>query len=89
MYHNHRLTVVQAWSVAHPPIRGLSWLLKRPRCHAGFLRAWLANDFNKIVVDRVIQILQARGNSYKSCAEFPRLLITGAAADIAGAQSLP
>ena len=62
--------------MAHPPIRGVSWLFRRPRSHAGFLRAWLANGFNKIVVDRVVQILQDRKPS-ESCADAPRILITG------------
>ncbi len=66
----------QAWSVAHPPVRGLSWLFRQPRAHAGFLRAWLANNFNKIVVDRVVQLLQDR--PIEDCKETPRILLTGA-----------
>ncbi|KAA6428561.1 MAG: hypothetical protein FRX49_01437 [Trebouxia sp. A1-2] len=36
------LSDLQAWRVAHPPVRGHNWLFSRPLVHLGFLRSWLA-----------------------------------------------
>lgn len=68
--------LAQAWSKAHPPKRGASWFLQRPRCHAGFLQAISANGFNKAVVERVLVLLRAI-QPLQDGARPPQLLITG------------
>ncbi len=67
---------MQAWSVPHTPAEGVQMCLQHPRCHAGFLRAWLANGFNKVVVDRMIALLRDRQAS-SDRDEGPRVVITG------------
>ena len=51
--------ISQAWRVAHPPARGLNCIFSRPLVHVGFLRSWLAGDFNKKVVSRVMEIAKS------------------------------
>jgi hypothetical protein len=38
---------VQAWRVAHPPVRGRWWLASRPLVHRGFFLSWTANGLNR------------------------------------------
>ena len=68
--------LVQAWSKAHPPKRGASWFLQRPRCHAGFLAAFLSNGFNTAIVEKVLIHLRAI-QPLQDNVRPPQLLITG------------
>lgn len=56
----HASVCVQAWRVAHPPVRGQPWLFSQPLVHMGFLKSWLAGGLNEKVVNRILQLVQAR-----------------------------
>ena len=51
---------VQAWRVAHPPVRGQAWLFSQPLVHVGFLKSWLAGGLNHKVVTRIMELVTAR-----------------------------
>ena len=50
---------LQAWRVAHPPVRGHHWMFSRPLVHVGFLKSWLAGGFNEKVVGRIMELVHA------------------------------
>ncbi|DBA92558.1 TPA: hypothetical protein ACH3X1_002782 [Trebouxia sp. C0004] len=54
------LSDLQAWRVAHPPVRGHNWLFSRPLVHVGFLRSWLAGAFSDKVVNRTMEVVNTR-----------------------------
>lgn len=65
--------MVQAWRVAHPPVRGHNWLFSRPLVHVGFLQSWLAGAFNDKVVNRTMEVV----NSRKPASGKLQIMITG------------
>lgn len=65
--------MLQAWRVAHPPVRGLNCIFSRPLVHVGFLKSWLAGGFNDKVVRRVVEIVK----SCKAGQDKLRIYITG------------
>ena len=52
--------MLQAWRVAHPPVRGHPIFFSRPLVHVGFLQSWLAGGFNTKVVNRIMQMVNQR-----------------------------
>ncbi|KAL0023014.1 hypothetical protein WJX79_008349 [Trebouxia sp. C0005] len=62
------LADLQAWRIAHPPIRGQTWLGTRPLVHVGFLKSWLAGGFKAKVVNRVLEAVQQCRQTCKSHA---------------------
>ncbi|KAL3143143.1 hypothetical protein ABBQ38_003412 [Trebouxia sp. C0009 RCD-2024] len=52
------LADLQAWRIAHPPVRGKSWLGTRPLVHVGFLKSWLAGGLKLKVVNQVLEAVQ-------------------------------
>ena len=64
---------VQAWRVAHPPVRGHSFCGTRPMVHVGFMKSWLAGGFNEKVITRVMELVQ----SQKADAKLLTVYITG------------
>ena len=48
----------QAWRIAHPPVRGQTWLGSRPLVHVGFLKSWLAGGLKLKVVNKVLEAVQ-------------------------------
>ena len=73
MFAHESTLMVQAWRVAHPPVRGYNWMFSRPLVHVGFLRSWLAGAFNNKVVDRTMEVV----NSRKPASGKLQILITG------------
>ncbi len=60
--------LLQAWRVAHPPLRGRTWCCSRPLVHVGFMKSWLAGNFNQKVIHRVMDLVhtcQAGPNKLK------------------------
>ncbi|KAL0026556.1 hypothetical protein WJX77_006522 [Trebouxia sp. C0004] len=51
------LADLQAWRVAHPPLRGRTWCCSRPLVHVGFMKSWLAGNFNQKIVHRVMDLV--------------------------------
>ena len=51
---------VQAWRVAHPPVRGHTLCGTRPLVHGGFMKSWLAGGFNTKVITRVMDLVNMR-----------------------------
>ena len=45
---------VQAWRIAHPPVRGRTLLGTRPLVHVGFLKSWLAGGLKVKVINHVL-----------------------------------
>ncbi|KAL3155310.1 hypothetical protein ABBQ38_010874 [Trebouxia sp. C0009 RCD-2024] len=52
------LADLQAWRIAHPPVRGKTWLGTRPLVHVGFLKTWLADGLKLKVVNQVLEAVQ-------------------------------
>lgn len=52
------LMLCQAWRIAHPPVRGKTWLGTRPMVHVGFLKSWLAGGLKLKVVNQVLEAVQ-------------------------------
>ena len=50
--------IVQAWRIAHPPIRGTYWLGTRPLVHVGFLKSWLAGGLKHKVVSHILEAVR-------------------------------
>ena len=70
----------QAWRIAHPPVRGQTWLGTRPLVHVGFLKSWLAGGLKLKVVNKVLEAVQQckqRSNSDRPVT----VLVTGEVAD--------
>lgn len=51
--------VMQVWMSDHPPKRGRFY--KRPKVHAGFLKAWRANGLDRRVMNRIKAIFKTPG----------------------------
>ena len=49
--------VMQAWRVAHPPVRGHALCGTQPLVHVGFMKAWLAGGFNEKVINHIMQLV--------------------------------
>ena len=64
---------MQAWRVAHPPVRGHALCGTRPLVHVGFMKAWLAGAFNEKVINHVMQLV----NRPRSEAYSMKIYITG------------
>lgn len=64
---------MNAWRVNHPPTRGHLLKCTRPLVHEGFLCAWHKSNFSKIILNRVIQIVNGDG-FHKDSA---RVILTG------------
>ncbi len=73
MFAHGSMPMVQAWRVAHPPVRGHNWMFSRPLVHVGFLQSWLAGAFNDKVVNRTMEVV----NSRKPASGKLQILITG------------
>ncbi|KAA6428794.1 MAG: hypothetical protein FRX49_01669 [Trebouxia sp. A1-2] len=54
------LSDLQAWRVAHPPVRGHLIFFSRPLVHVGFLQSWLAGGFNTKVIKRIMEMVDRR-----------------------------
>ena len=49
---------LQAWRIAHPPMRGTNWLGTRPLVHVGFLKSWLAGGLKHKVVSHILEAVR-------------------------------
>ena len=47
----------------HPPRRGRG--LRRPKVHIGFHKSWIANDLDKKVKERVMEIIKDHNGTTK------------------------
>ena len=57
---------MQAWRVAHPPVRGHALCGTQPLVHVGFMKAWLAGGFNEKVINHIMQLVNCpRAESMK------------------------
>ena len=65
--------LLQAWRVAHPPVRGHNFFFSWPLVHKGFLTSWLAGGFNEKVVNRTLEHV----SRFKAGSESPKIYITG------------
>ncbi|KAL0050037.1 hypothetical protein WJX82_003243 [Trebouxia sp. C0006] len=52
------LADLQAWRIAHPPMRGTKWLGTRPLVHVGFLKSWLAGGLKYKVVSHILEAVR-------------------------------
>ncbi|KAL0050321.1 hypothetical protein WJX82_008957 [Trebouxia sp. C0006] len=52
------LADLQAWRIAHPPMRGTNWLGTRPLVHVGFLKSWLAGGLKHKVVSHILEAVR-------------------------------
>ncbi|KAL0042227.1 hypothetical protein WJX77_006708 [Trebouxia sp. C0004] len=52
------LADLQAWRIAHPPMRGTNWLGTRPLVHVGFLKSWLAGGLKHKVVSHILEAIR-------------------------------
>ena len=50
--------LLQAWRIAHPPVRGQTLLGTRPLVHVGFLKSWLAGNLNLKVINQVLEAVK-------------------------------
>lgn len=55
---NMLMRCLQAWRIAHPPMRGTNWLGTRPLVHVGFLKSWLAGGLKYKVVSHILEAVQ-------------------------------
>ena len=67
---------MQAWRVAHPPVRGNPWLGRRPLVHVGFLKSWLAGGLNLKVITAVLNAVQQQRDS-PDCPAKITVFVTG------------
>ena len=51
---------LQAWQVAHQPVRGSYFTGTRPAVHRGFQQSWHASDLSKRITQRVLEVVKAR-----------------------------
>ena len=66
---------LQAWRVAHPPVRGHVLCATQPLVHVGFMKAWLAGGFNEKVINHIMQLVnRSRAGAGAQCM---KIYVTG------------
>ena len=63
---SNAVSCLQAWRIAHPPLRGQACLGTRPLVHVGFLKSWLAGELKLKVVNLVLEAVQQCRQQSKS-----------------------
>ena len=71
----------QAWRIAHPPVRGQTWLGTRPLVHVGFLKSWLAGGLKVKIVNKVLEAVQQCKQQQSKSDQPVTVLVTGKVGD--------